>query len=1023
MSGTTVVGTGSTYVVQESDEGNAITVVATAKNDNGATASATSSATAKVTDAAPTLSVTVNGTAQQGQILTAIGLANSADATIKYQWQVLNGTTWANITGATNATYAVTEANESHQLRVIATSSDADGGGTTATSAATTAVTDAPPTLAVTVSGTAQEGKVLTATAGPTSDGDGGTITYQWQELAGSNWVAITGATHSTYTVAEATEGLQLRVVTTFTDDTGQTASATSAATSTVLDAAPTVTKPTITGMAREGQTLTASATAGQSDNGVTYQWYDNGTAISGATGMTYVVQESDEGKRLTVIATAKNDNGVTTSATSSATPAVTDAAPTVTTPTITGTAQEGQVLVATAKAGESDDTVSYQWQSSSNGGSTWTNISGAGSSSYTVREADETHLLRVVATATNDNNVKISATSAPTVAVTDMPLAPAILAGTNTSGSPNGTATFTVLFAEAVTGLTKADFSVFGTANSGTTPTIQSVSASSGTSFTLTVTYQDSGPGSHQGQSLGLNFVNNTGVHETETGETGNLAISTNLITPQFSSLAPAGVAGQPINLGLSGLPSASTPVNVIVSGLANGWTVNGAIKNADGSWSITTNDPASLTVTPPSTFAGATVLQVSETWTNADGSAGNAVIADNIEAYAPGSPIFATSGDDHLTGGSGNDLFVFSNPIGTDTIDRFNAASDKIDLVGFANLTSFANVEAHLSQDAEGDAVITTGTGETITLDGVSSASLSASNFIFDQTPVTNNAGMMTIGNGAVLPLGGIVNNNGTIALNSTGTETDLEEQGLTLQGGGKVVLSDSAQNIIYGTGADVTLTNVDNTISGAGQLGEGHLNLLNDATIDATGKNALVIDTASNAIANSGTLEATGSGGLVIDSAVQNTGNIWANGGNVTAQGAVTGNGSAEISGSATLEFGGASSENTSFAAGATGTLKLDHAESFAGTISGFGAGDALDLADIAFGANTTLGYSANAAGTGGSLNISDGTHSVSIALLGQFSAAGFHVGGDKGAGMMVTYTPPDQPAGTLITPPKA
>ena len=41
----------------------------------------------------------------------------------------------------------------------------------------------------------------------------------------------------------------------------------TSAATAAVLDAAPTVTTPVITGTAQEGQTLTASASAGQSDN------------------------------------------------------------------------------------------------------------------------------------------------------------------------------------------------------------------------------------------------------------------------------------------------------------------------------------------------------------------------------------------------------------------------------------------------------------------------------------------------------------------------------------------------------------------------------------------------------------------------------------------------------------------------------------------------------------------------------------------------------------------------------------
>jgi hypothetical protein len=281
------------------------------------------------------------------------------------------------------------------------------------------------------------------------------------------------------------------------------------------------------------------------------------------------------------------------------------------------------------------------------------------------------------------------------------------------------------------------------------------------------------------------------------------------------------------------------------------------------------------------------------------------------------------------------------------------------------------------------------------------------------------------MSIGDGAILPLGGIVNNTGNIALDSAGSETELEliKTGLTLQGGGHLVLSDNAQNVIFGTGSDVTLTNVDNTISGAGEIGQGQLDLVNKATIDASGTNALVVDTGSNAIINSGTLESTGSGGLFINSAVQNSGNIWADGGNVTVNGSVAGNGTATISGSATLEFGAASAENTSFAVGATGTLKLDHAESFSGSISGFGAGDQLDLSDIGFGAHLTVGYSPNSAGTGGTLNIHDGTHAAAIALLGQFAAAGFRVGADAGGGAMITYTPPDQSTGPLITPPKS
>ena len=66
-----------------------------------------------------------------------------------------------------------------------------------------------------------------------------------------------------------------------------------------------------------------------------------------------------------------------------------------------------------------------------------------------------------------------------------------------------------------------------------------------------------------------------------------------------------------------------------------------------------------------------------------------------------------------------------------------------------------------------------------------------LTASNFLFDHEPVTNNAGTMVVSDGAMLPLSGIVNNTGTIALNSAGAETELEliQHGITLQGGGKL------------------------------------------------------------------------------------------------------------------------------------------------------------------------------------------------------------------------------------------
>ncbi|MGZ4964246.1 MAG: beta strand repeat-containing protein, partial [Limisphaerales bacterium] len=479
------------------------------------------------------------------------------------------------------------------------------------------------------------------------------------------------------------------------------------------------------------------------------------------------------------------------------------------------------------------------------------------------------------------------------------------------------------------------------------------------------------------------------------------------------IGALAPAGIAGEPINLALTDLSGGqSGPITLTVTGIPSGWTLTEGTDNGDGSWTVQTDNIAALSITSLNSYSGALVLNVAETWTNADGSAGNAIVADNVEAYAVGSPIFALAANDYLTASGGPDEFVFAQPIGNDVIYSFDVVSDKIDLIGFNNAASFADIQANLTDDANGNAVITLGVGETITLQGVHAAALNSNDFVFDQTPVTTNAGSMTVGDGAVLPLGGTINNTGTIALNSTGDETDLQliEHGVTLQGGGEVILSDSAENFITGTSLDVTLTNVDNTISGSGQLGMGQLTLVNEGTIDATGANALTIDTGANVVTNTGTLEATGTGGLTVLSAIANSGILWANGAAITVQGDVSGNGTAMINGSGTLDFEAASTANVVFAPGATGTLKLGDSFHFNGTISGFAGSDIIDLANLGSTA-ASVSYHENAAGSGGTLAVSDGVQTVELSLLGHYTANNFSIIPDLAKGTLVTFVPHD------------
>ena len=548
----------------------------------------------------------------------------------------------------------------------------------------------------------------------------------------------------------------------------------------------------------------------------------------------------------------------------------------------------------------------------------------------------------------------------------------------TNLSNPQGSTATITFAFSEAVTAFTLSDL-VSSNVNKATFSNLTTIDS---ITWTATATR-----GTANG-SVQVSVAN--GSFTDLAGNPGTGLTSGNL---------PAGAAGEPINLALHN-PAGEADYLITVSGVPTDWQLSSGTNLGNGTWMVQTNDTSALTVTTPASYAGALVLNVEMSWTNADGSTSSNSMTSNVEAYPVGSPIFAVSTDDTLTASSGADLLVFAQPIARDTVHNFDVAADKIDLIGFTGVGQFSDLV--IANDGNGNAVITLGAGATITVVGVDAASLSASNFVFGLEPVISNTGNLVISDGAVMPFGGTIENSGTIALHSAGASTELLVlfKGTTLMGGGKVLLSDSAENLIVGGTADTVLVNHDNTISGAGQLGGGQMVLVNEATILADGSNALVIDTGSYVVSNMGLLEATGGGGLIVNSALVNTGEVWAHGGDVTLLGDVTGGGSAVISGGATLEFGAASDAAVSYALGEAGTLKLDHASAFSGTVSGFDADDTINLADLAFGNGLTAQYLANDAGTGGTLMLSDGVNNAQLTLLGQFQATGAQADGQGG-----------------------
>jgi hypothetical protein len=108
----------------------------------------------------------------------------------------------------------------------------------------------------------------------------------------------------------------------------------------------------------------------------------------------------------------------------------------------------------------------------------------------------------------------------------------------------------------------------------------------------------------------------------------------------------------------------------------------------------------------------------------------------------------------------------------------------------------------------------------------------------------------------------------------------------------------------------------------------------------------------------------------------------------------------------SGGTTLALAGASVHNVTFA-GADATLTLERASDFSGSISGWQDGNHLDLSNIAFGEDTTTAaYVANGDGAGGRLVVSDGAHTVSLAMLGQYTAADFALSSDGHGGTVIS-----------------
>ncbi len=213
-------------------------------------------------------------------------------------------------------------------------------------------------------------------------------------------------------------------------------ASAASAVTSTSTAAPSNASRPTISGSAAVGSTVTANPGTwrGSAPISFQYQWRicgGNGGSchdIAGATGQTYQVRNGDQGNTLRVHVIAGNPDG-SASANSAPTARIgqsPDAPRAVSPPTISGDVSSGSTLTAAPGgwSGSQPMSFQYQWLVCGANGDACHDIKGANASTYQVRSADVGNTMRVRVVATNANGSG-NVSCAPTTRVGSTPVPP----------------------------------------------------------------------------------------------------------------------------------------------------------------------------------------------------------------------------------------------------------------------------------------------------------------------------------------------------------------------------------------------------------------------------------------------------------------------------------------------------------------------------------------------------------------------------------------------------------------------
>jgi len=446
--------TEESYKLGSADVGHTIRVIETAINAGGESQPAVSAASAVVVPEVPVnVSLpSISGPAVQGQSLEEVhGKWTNEPTEYSYQWERCSeaDSGCVAIPEATSGYYQPTSEDVGHRLVVAETAHNAGGASKPAASGPTAVVVGAVPVDVTppTISGQARVGGSLMEQHGDWTN-EPTAYSYQWERCtsSGSECKPIFRATEQSYVPEAIDAGHELVVEEVAANATGPAVKgAESAPTAVIVSEVPMdITPPTISGMARQGETL-KEAHGSWTNEPTSYdiQWQrcdtsgEHCTTVEGGTeDDEYQLTANDLGHTILVVETASNAGGPGEPATSEPTARVVAAAPVNTSPpTISGRPVEGETLTEHHGGWTNEPSAyEYQWERCSSTGTGCLPIEGATEQTYVLGSADVGHTLVVVETASNAGGPSKPQVSAPTLVIS--PPVPVNTAPPKISGS-----------------------------------------------------------------------------------------------------------------------------------------------------------------------------------------------------------------------------------------------------------------------------------------------------------------------------------------------------------------------------------------------------------------------------------------------------------------------------------------------------------------------------------------------------------------------------------------------------------